>query len=102
VGTIDDASVFASVGEQSTFLHSKYNSFQATVEKSLSHGLSLRSAYTYAHALDNGSSFEAGNVIPSNFNLTYGTRVVTPGIVWQRSICIKSPTGASTICRAAS
>jgi len=72
VGTIDDASVFASVGEQSTFLHSKYNSFQATVEKSLSHGLSLRAAYTFAHALDNGSSFEAGNVIPSNFNLTYG------------------------------
>jgi len=72
VGTIDDASVFASVGEQSTFLHSKYNSFQATVEKTLSHGLQLRGAYTYAHALDNGSSFEAGNVIPSNFNLTYG------------------------------
>lgn len=72
VGTIDDASVFASVGEQSTFLHSKYNSVQATVEKTLTHGLQLRAAYTYAHALDNGSSFEAGNVIPSNFNLTYG------------------------------
>ncbi len=72
VGTIDDASVFSSIGQQSTFLHSKYNSFQATVEKTLSHGLQLRAAYTYAHALDNGSSFEAGNVIPSNFNLTYG------------------------------
>jgi len=72
VGTIDDASVFASVGEQSTFLHSKYNSLQATVEKTLTHGLQLRAAYTYAHALDNGSSFEAGNVIPSNFNLSYG------------------------------
>jgi len=72
VGTIDDGFTFASIGEQSTFLHSKYNSFQATVEKSLSHGLSLRAAYTFAHALDNGSSFEAGNVIPSNFNLTYG------------------------------
>jgi len=73
VGTIDDASVFASVGEQSTFLHSKYNSLQATVEKTLTHGLQLRAAYTYAHALDNGSSFEAGNVIPSNFNLSYGS-----------------------------
>ncbi len=72
VGTIDDGFTFASIGEQSTFLHSKYNSFQATVEKTLSHGLQLRAAYTYAHALDNGSSFEAGNVIPSNFNLTYG------------------------------
>jgi hypothetical protein len=72
VGTLADASVFASVGTQSTFLGSNYNSLQATLEKSLSHGLSLRAAYTYAHALDNGSSLEAGNVIPSNFNLTYG------------------------------
>jgi hypothetical protein len=72
VGTLADASIFASLGEQSTFLHSKYNSFQATLDKSLSHGLSLRAAYTFAHALDNGSSLEAGNVIPSNFNLTYG------------------------------
>ncbi len=76
VGTIADASIFASMGEQSTFLHSKYNSFQATVEKSLSHGLNLRAAYSYAHALDNGSSLEgtASNalIIPSNFNLTYG------------------------------
>ncbi len=72
VGTIDNAFPFASIGEQSTFLHSKYNSFQATVEKSLSHGLNLRAAYSYSHALDNGSSFEAGNVIPSDFNLTYG------------------------------
>jgi hypothetical protein len=72
VGTIDNAGIFASVGEQATFLHSKYNSMQATVEKSLSHGLNLRAAYTYAHSLDNGSSFEAGNVIPSDFNLTYG------------------------------
>jgi len=72
VGTVADASIFASLGEQSTFLHSKYNSFQATVEKSLSHGLSLRAAYTYSHALDNGSSLENGLIIPSNFNLTYG------------------------------
>lgn len=72
VGTLTDASIFASMGEQSTFLNSNYNSFQATVEKSLSHGLSLRAAYTYAHALDNGSSLEAGNVIPGNFHLTYG------------------------------
>src|SRR5262249_53894743 len=76
VGTLADASVFASLGQQSTFLHSKYNSFQATVEKSLSHGLNVRGAYTYAHALDNGSSLEAngpnGIIIPSNFHFTYG------------------------------
>jgi len=72
VGTVDDPSVFGSIGQQSTMLHSKYNSFQATVEKSLSHGLQLRAAYTYAHALDNGSSFENGNIIPSDVNATYG------------------------------
>jgi hypothetical protein len=78
VGTIADASIFASLAQQSTFLHSNYDSFQATVEKSLSHGLNVRGAYTYAHALDNGSSLESGTgnvnaaIIPSNFNLTYG------------------------------
>src|SRR5947209_6522958 len=39
VGTLADASIFASLGAQSTFLSSNYNSLQATVEKSLSHGL---------------------------------------------------------------
>jgi hypothetical protein len=72
VGTTAPAFPFASVGQQSTFLTSNYNSFQATVEKSLSHGLNLRAAYTYAHALDNGSSFEAGNIIPGNPRGTYG------------------------------
>ncbi|HVH69953.1 MAG TPA: hypothetical protein VNB49_02435, partial [Candidatus Dormibacteraeota bacterium] len=76
VGTLANASIFASLGEQSTFLSSNYNSLQATVEKSLSHGLNLRAAYTYAHALDNGSSLEGGGtnglIIPSNFKLTYG------------------------------
>ena len=72
VGTTAPAFPFASVGQQGTFLTSNYNSFQATVEKSLSHGLNLRAAYTYAHALDNGSSFENGNIIPSDHHLTYG------------------------------
>ncbi len=76
VGTTADASIFASLGEQSTFLNSNYNSLQATVEKAPSHGLAVRGAYTYSHALDNGSSLEAsgsnGLIIPSNFNLTYG------------------------------
>jgi len=76
VGTLTDASIFASLGAQSTFLNSSYNSLQATLEKSLSHGLSLRAAYTYSHSLDNGSSLEAsgsnGLLIPSNFNLTHG------------------------------
>jgi hypothetical protein len=60
--------------QQGTFLHSNYNSFQATLEKSLTHGLQLRAAYSYSHSLDNASSFEnaQGTVIPGNFNATYG------------------------------
>jgi Carboxypeptidase regulatory-like domain len=76
VGNFAEAppSVFGSVGFQCTCLHSNYNSFQATVDKSLSHGLSLRASYTLAHSLDNSSSFEnsQGSVIPGNFNATYG------------------------------
>ena len=68
------ANVFGSVGLQCTCLHSNYNGFQATAEKSISHGLSLRAAYTYAHSLDNASSFEnaQGTVVPGNFGATYG------------------------------
>jgi hypothetical protein len=68
------SATFGSIGLQCTCLHSNYNSFQATVEKSLSHGLNLRAAYTYAHSLDNASSFEnaQGSVVPGNFGATYG------------------------------
>jgi hypothetical protein len=72
IGTTANPSIFGSVGQQGTFLTSNYNSFQATVEKALSHGLNLRAAYTYSHALDNGSSFENGNMIPSDHHATYG------------------------------
>ena len=37
---------------------SNYHSLQANVEKATTHGLSFQLSYTYAHALDNGSSFE--------------------------------------------
>ena len=61
-------------------MNSNYNSLQASVEKSLSHGLSIRAAYTYSHALDNGSSLEGGGtnglIVPSNFKLTYGNSIL--------------------------
>jgi hypothetical protein len=68
------ANVFGSVGLQCTCLHSSYNSFQATVDKAISHGLQMRAAYTYSHSLDNASSFEnaQGVTIPGNFGATYG------------------------------
>jgi len=76
VGNFAEAppNVFGSVGLQCTCLYSHYNSFQATLERSLSHGLSLRASYTFSHSLDNSSSFEnsQGGIIPGNFNATYG------------------------------
>jgi len=37
---------------------SSYHSLQAAVTKGLTHGLQFQLSYTYAHSLDNGSSFE--------------------------------------------
>ncbi len=69
--------IFASVGTQGTFLNSNYNSAQLTVEHAMSHGLFIRGAYTYAHGLDYGSSYEnsyaGGSVIdPFDLRLAYG------------------------------
>jgi hypothetical protein len=74
IGTKAPANIFASVGTQSTFLNSNYNSLQVTVEKAMSHGLYIRGAYTYAHALDYGSGFEnsQGLIDPFNYALAYG------------------------------
>jgi hypothetical protein len=38
--------------------NSNYNSFQASVNKHLSHGLQFTAAYTWAHSLDDASGFE--------------------------------------------
>jgi hypothetical protein len=53
-----DGSVWGQPGIQSTNGWSHYNALQVTVEKRLSHGLQLLSAYTYSHSLDVSSSFE--------------------------------------------
>jgi len=49
--------------------NSKYNGFNAKVERRFSHGLLLRSAYTYGKGYDNGSdvfSSFAGTVVPQD------------------------------------
>ena len=50
--------IFGSVGEQTTGGNSNYNSFQASVRNSPSHGLQFSAAYTWSHSLDIGSNFE--------------------------------------------
>jgi len=60
---------FGSVGQQATDGNSKYNSLQVALNKRLSHGLQFTLSYTYAHAQDDGSSFE---------NSAFGTRGTNP------------------------
>ena len=50
---------YTSVAEQTTEGVSNYNSFQASLIKSPTHGLQFTMAYTYSHALDDGSGYES-------------------------------------------
>ncbi len=52
------ANIFASIGDVATVGNSNYNSFQASLEKHFSHGLQFLAAYTWSHAMDDGSGFE--------------------------------------------
>jgi hypothetical protein len=52
------STAFFSVGEVGSEAESNYHALQVSVEKGLTHGLQFQLSYTYAHALDNGSSFE--------------------------------------------
>lgn len=50
--------LIASVGTINTTGTSNYNSLQLSATKGMSHGLLFQASYTWAHSLDNGSSFE--------------------------------------------
>ena len=49
---------FTSVGEVVSLASSSYHAFQAKISKGMTHGLTFQLAYTFAHALDTGSSYE--------------------------------------------
>lgn len=50
--------IFGGIGMISSIGNSNYNALQLRVEKHFSKGLQFLAAYTWAHAIDNGSSFE--------------------------------------------
>lgn len=50
---------YLSLGMQDTEGASNYNSLQASLIKAPTHGLQFTAAYTYSHALDNGSGYES-------------------------------------------
>ena len=71
-----DGNVFGSVGQQGTDGNSRYNAFQASLNKRVSHGLSFLLSYTWAHSQDNGSGFES-----SGFG-NRGVNPLLPGLNW--------------------
>jgi hypothetical protein len=56
--TVGNNADIASVGTVGSFSSSSYNSMQVFVQKGMTHGLMFQVAYTYAHALDDASSYE--------------------------------------------
>jgi len=72
---------YVSVAEQNTAGRSNFNALEASLVQAPSHGLQFTLAYTYAHALDDGSGYEntAGrqgrvhNYVPGFESLNYGS-----------------------------
>jgi hypothetical protein len=56
--TVGGSSVIVEEGEVASEGSSNYNSLQTSLTKGMTHGLEFQMSYTYAHSLDNGSSFE--------------------------------------------
>jgi hypothetical protein len=74
VGRIAPLPLFSSLSTQATDGNSHYNALQVTVQKAPTHGLDFFVAYTYSHAIDDGSSFEN-----SSFGAR-GTNTFLPGM----------------------
>jgi hypothetical protein len=52
-----DTCVYSSVGEIASIANSSYNALEASLRKRFSHGLSFLASYTWAHSIDDVSSF---------------------------------------------
>ncbi len=57
---------FLDIGQVDSTASSSYHSLQANIEKGVTHGLTFQLSYTYAHAIDTGSSFENAGFGESN------------------------------------
>jgi hypothetical protein len=67
-----DPNIWGQSGEVHTNANSNYNSLQVTVDKHFSHGLQVLGTYTWAHAMDEGSSFEDVAFLANGGNDPYG------------------------------
>ena len=72
---------YTSVARQESEGSANYNSFQASLQQAMKHGFQFTAAYTYSHALDNGSGYESStggagrvyNYTPGFQYLNYGS-----------------------------
>ena len=55
---VGNSALIAEIGEVGSEAASNYNSLQVGITKAETHGLGFQISYTYAHAMDNASSFE--------------------------------------------
>jgi hypothetical protein len=73
-----NGNIFSGVANNQTTGISNYNSFQATFNKHLSHGLQFFAAYTYSKAMDDGSGFENSAFGGGGFGGYGGLRATNP------------------------
>jgi hypothetical protein len=52
-----DNCIYGSVGEIASVSSSSYNALEASLRKRFNHGLSFLASYTWAHSIDDVSSF---------------------------------------------
>ncbi|HEY5211992.1 MAG TPA: carboxypeptidase-like regulatory domain-containing protein [Acidobacteriaceae bacterium] len=72
---------YTSVAEQTTEGASNYNSLQVSLIKAASHGLYFSTAYTYSHALDDGSGYESSTG-GGGENASGHVEIYTPGFTY--------------------
>ncbi len=72
---------YNSVAEQTTEGASNYNSLQVSLIKAASHGLYFSTAYTYSHALDDGSGYESSTG-GGGENASGHVEIYTPGFTY--------------------
>ena len=72
---------YTTVADQTTEGASNYNSLQISLIKGTSHGLYFSTAYTYSHALDDGSGYESANGNGGE-NSSGHVEIYTPGFTY--------------------
>jgi len=77
--TVNGVPWYTSAAQQDSEGSSNYNSLQASLRKAPSHGLQFTVAYTYSHALDDGSGYESNTGGDGGYGNAGRVHNYTPG-----------------------